>query len=53
MNPAGENAPALIEMASRFREAIDRGLWRPASNAAYDHLSALIAGRAKHSEAAE
>jgi cobaltochelatase CobN len=41
---AEANAPALAEMAARFREAIDRGLWRPASNAAYDHLTALIVG---------
>ncbi len=36
------NPPALREMAARFREAIDRGLWRPASNSAYDFLSGLI-----------
>jgi cobaltochelatase CobN len=40
---AANNAPALREMAARFREAIDRGLWRPASNTAYDFLSGLIA----------
>jgi cobaltochelatase CobN len=40
---ASNNAPALREMAARFREAIDRGLWRPASNSAYDFLSGLIA----------
>jgi cobaltochelatase CobN len=40
---AENNAPALLEMAARFREAIDRHLWRPASNSAYDSLSFLIA----------
>jgi cobaltochelatase CobN len=50
----GANAPALAEMAARFREAIDRGLWRPASNAAYGHLTQLIAGRSvRPKEAAE
>jgi len=39
---AKANAPALAEMASRFREAIDRGLWSPRLNSAYDRLSALI-----------
>jgi cobaltochelatase CobN len=40
---AENNMPALREMAARFREAIDRGLWRPTSNSAYDFLSGLIA----------
>ncbi len=35
------NPAALREMAERFREAIDRGLWRARSNSAYDHLSEL------------
>jgi len=39
------NPPALTEMAARFREAIDRGLWAPRQNSAYDRLSALIAAR--------
>jgi cobaltochelatase CobN len=47
----GANAPALREMAERFREAIDRGLWRPQRNSVYEALSALIAGDVK--EAAE
>ena len=38
---AENNAPALKEIAARFREAIDRGLWSPRSNSAYDRLSAL------------
>jgi cobaltochelatase CobN len=39
------NAPALAEVAARLREAIDRSLWSPRSNSAYDRLSALAAGR--------
>ena len=47
-----ENNPsALVEMAARFREAIDRGLWAPRSNSAYDRLSVLISEGRK--EAAE
>jgi cobaltochelatase CobN len=42
---AENNAPALAEMAARFREAIDRGLWAPRVNSAYDRLSALVGGR--------
>jgi cobaltochelatase CobN len=42
---ADNNAPALAEIAARFREAIDRGLWAPRRNSAYDRLSALIAER--------
>jgi cobaltochelatase CobN len=42
---ADSNAPALAEIAARFREAIDRGLWAPRRNSAYDELSALIAER--------
>jgi cobalamin biosynthesis Mg chelatase CobN len=34
----------LAEIAARFREAVDRGLWSPRSNSAYDLLSALITG---------
>jgi cobaltochelatase CobN len=48
---AENNAPALTEIAARFREAIERGLWAPRVNSAYDRLSALIAGTQK--EAAE
>ncbi len=47
---ATANAPALVEMAARFREAIDRGLWSPHSNSAYDRLSALIAARQEAAE---
>ena len=47
---AEANAPALRETAARFREAIDRGLWSPRSNSAYDHLSALIDERREAAE---
>jgi cobaltochelatase CobN len=41
---AEANPAALREIAERFQEAIERGLWRPASNSAHDHLEALRAG---------
>jgi cobaltochelatase CobN len=47
---AENNAPALTEIAARFREAIDRGLWAPRQNSAYDQLSALIAERREAAE---
>ena len=47
---AKANAPALGEMAARFREAIDRGLWSPRLNSAYDRLSALIDQRREAAE---
>jgi cobaltochelatase CobN len=47
---AENNAPALAEIAARFREAIDRGLWSPRSNSAYDRLSGLIAERREAAE---
>jgi cobaltochelatase CobN len=47
---AENNAPALAEMAARFREAIDRGLWAPRQNSVYDRLSALIAERREAAE---
>ncbi len=47
---ADNNAPALREMAARFREAIDRGLWAPRQNSAYDQLSALIVERKEAAE---
>ncbi len=37
------NPAALREIAMRFREAIDRALWAPRRNSAYDALSALVA----------
>jgi cobaltochelatase CobN len=48
---ADNNPAALAEMAARLREAIDRGLWAPKVNSAYDRLSALISGPER--EAAE
>jgi cobaltochelatase CobN len=42
---AEHNAPALAEMAARFREAVDRDLWAPRANSAYDLLSVLAGGR--------
>jgi cobaltochelatase CobN len=44
------NPAALREMGDKFRRAIERGLWSPRSNSAYDRLSALIN---EPSEAAE
>jgi cobaltochelatase CobN len=44
------NPAALREMGDKFRRAIERGLWSPRSNSAYDRLSALIN---EHAEAAE
>ncbi len=41
---AENNAPALKEIAARFCEAVDRGLWAPRRNSAYRELQRL-AGR--------
>jgi cobaltochelatase CobN len=38
---AENNAPALKEIAARFREAVDRGLWAPRRNSAYEELRAI------------
>jgi cobaltochelatase CobN len=35
------NPEARVEMAARFAEAIDRGLWRPRANSVRDRLAAL------------
>jgi cobaltochelatase CobN len=43
---ADNNAPALAEIAARLCEAVDRGLWAPRRNSAYDELS-ILAGRGK------
>ncbi|MEM8554887.1 MAG: cobaltochelatase subunit CobN [Pseudomonadota bacterium] len=40
------NAPALREMAERFEEAIDRGMWVPRSNSARARLAAITGGAA-------
>ena len=39
---ATHNAPALKEMAERFQEAIDKGLWTPRSNSARALLQQLL-----------
>ncbi|MGQ7791439.1 cobaltochelatase subunit CobN [Faunimonas sp. B44] len=38
---AENNPPALKEIASRFREAVDRGLWAPRRNSTYEDLLAM------------
>ena len=38
---AEANPAALREIAERFQEAIERGLWRPASNSAHRSLESL------------
>ena len=38
---AAANAPALAEIADRFAEAIDRGLWTPRSNSARARIETL------------
>jgi cobaltochelatase CobN len=42
---ADVNAPALAEMADRFLEAMERGLWSPRANSAYQRLAALASRR--------
>jgi cobaltochelatase CobN len=42
---AEANPAALKEITERFAEAIERGLWRPASNSAHREIEALRAGR--------
>ncbi|MEM6491580.1 MAG: cobaltochelatase subunit CobN, partial [Pseudomonadota bacterium] len=39
---ADANPDALRETAARFREALDRGLWRPRANDVHDGLAALL-----------
>ena len=41
---ADANPAALREIAERFSEAIERGLWQPASNSAHQRLEDLRAG---------
>ena len=41
---AEANPAALGEIAERFTEAIERGLWRPTSNSAHRNLAALRVG---------
>jgi cobaltochelatase CobN len=42
---AEKNPGALRDIAERLKEAIDRGLWSPASNSAYARLDELLARR--------
>ncbi len=39
---AEHNAPALLEIAQRLQEAIDRGLWTPKSNSARARIGGLL-----------
>ncbi len=39
---AENNPPALREIAERFCEAVDRGLWAPHRNSAYDELRRIM-----------
>lgn len=41
---ARDNPAAMRDIARRLREAIARGLWRPARNSAHDHLVSLAEG---------
>ena len=49
---ARHNPAALAEMAARFAEAIDRGLWRARSNSAYARLQAWARAAPATDEAA-
>jgi cobaltochelatase CobN len=40
---AEHNAPALLEIAQRLQEAIDRDLWQPRSNSAAARIGQIIA----------
>jgi cobaltochelatase CobN len=40
---AEHNAPALVEIAQRLQEAIDRDLWKPRSNSAAARIENIIA----------
>jgi cobaltochelatase CobN len=40
---AENNPPALAEIAARFREAVERGLWAPRRNSVYEELREFIA----------
>jgi cobaltochelatase CobN len=43
---AAHNPAALAETRSRFREAIERGLWRPKRNSIRDQLLSVIPAKA-------
>jgi cobaltochelatase CobN len=47
---AEANPAALREIAERFAEAIERGLWRPASNSAHQALAALSRSTVREGE---
>ena len=47
------NLPALQEMAERFQEAIDRGLWIPKSNSARARIAGLLDARGVSGDAAQ
>jgi cobaltochelatase CobN len=49
---ADANEPALAEMADRFLEAMDRGLWSPRANSAYERLAKLASRREARKEIA-
>ncbi len=44
---AENNPPALRELAARFCEAVDRGLWAPRRNSAYEELKDLAGRKAE------
>ncbi|WP_018698245.1 cobaltochelatase subunit CobN [Amorphus coralli] len=46
-----KNPHALAEMAARLKEAIDRGMWKPRANSAYDRLAGwAVPARASEKE---
>jgi cobaltochelatase CobN len=47
---AETNPEALADMAARFREAIDRGLWVPRWNSAHDRLAVLAGAKEEAAE---
>jgi cobaltochelatase CobN len=47
---AEANPAALADMAARFQEAIERGLWSPRWNSARDRLAALAGARKEAAE---
>ncbi|MCF6273560.1 MAG: cobaltochelatase subunit CobN, partial [Rhodobacteraceae bacterium] len=44
------NPAALKEMAARFEEAIERGMWQPRSNSAKAVLAGIIEGKAHENQ---
>ncbi|MFV2093128.1 MAG: cobaltochelatase subunit CobN, partial [Hyphomicrobiales bacterium] len=41
---AQANRAALLEIAARFTESLERGLWRPRANSVYDRLERILKG---------